>query len=329
MAVLAGDAGGTKTILALVEGEAHDFRVVAEQRYASGEFPGLAPIVRRFLHAHGATAEAACFGVPGAVRDGECRTPNLPWFLSEAELATATGIPHVQLVNDFVAAAAGVLVLPPGSLLALQEGTPSSTGTRAVLGAGTGLGQAILTWDGHQYLVLPTEAGHADFAPQGSLQRDLAASLEERMEHVSVERLVSGPGLKRIYEFLVDRGVSSWPEVREAFAWEDPSAVISRFALTRRDLACEQALDLFFELYGAEAGNLALRVLPTGGVYVVGGIAVKNLEKLTDGTFIRAFRRKGRLREVLERIPVHVALEPRVGLLGAARQALQLIPSRT
>lgn len=329
MAVLAGDAGGTKTILALVEGEEHDFKVVAEKQYASAEFPGLTPIVRRFLNAHGATAEAACFGVPGAVRDGECRTPNLPWFLSETDLAATTGIPRVQLVNDFVAAASGVLVLPPPSLLALQEGAPSATGTRAVLGAGTGLGQAILTWDGRQYLVLPTEAGHADFAPQGSLQRDLAASLEERMEHVSVERLVSGPGLKRIYEFLVERGVSSWPEVRESFAWEDPSAVISRFALTRRDLACEQALDLFFELYGAEAGNLALRVLPTGGVYVVGGIAVKNLEKLNDGTFMRAFRRKGRLREVLERIPVHVVLEPRVGLLGAARQAVRLIPPRT
>lgn len=329
MAVLAGDAGGTKTILALVEGEEHDFQVVAEQQYASAEFPGLAPIVRRFLGAHGTAAEAACFGVPGAVREGECRTPNLPWFLSETELATATGIPHVRLVNDFVAAASGVVALPPDSMLALQDGSPASTGTRAVLGAGTGLGQAILTWDGRQYLVLPTEAGHADFAPQGGLQRDLAASLEERMEHVSVERLVSGPGLKRIYEFLVGRGVSSWPEVREAFAREDPSSVISRFALSHRDLACEQALDLFIELYGSEAGNLALRVLPTGGVYVVGGIAVKNLEKLLDGAFMRAFRRKGRLREVLERIPVFVVLEPRVGLLGAARDAIRLIPARS
>ncbi|HPC83595.1 MAG TPA: glucokinase [Thermoanaerobaculaceae bacterium] len=328
MTVLAGDAGGTKTILALVEGEEHDFRIVAEERFASAEYPGLAPIVRRFLEAHEATVEAACFGVPGAVRHGECGTPNLPWFLSESELESATGVPHVRLVNDFAAAAAGVLVLPPSALLALQPGRPVSTGHKAVLGAGTGLGQAILVWDGSQHLIVPTEAGHADFAPQGDLQRELAASLEAKLGHVSVERLVSGPGLRRIYEFLVERGVSSWPEVREAFAVDDPAAVISSYALRRRDLACEQALDLFFELYGAEAGNLALRTLPTGGLYVVGGIAIKNLEKLQDGTFMRAFRRKGRLRAVLEQIPVHVALEHLVGLLGAAREAVRLVPVR-
>lgn len=328
MAVLAGDAGGTKTILALVEGEEHDFRVVAEEQYASSEYAGLAPIVRRFLDSHDAAADAACFGVPGAVSKGECSTPNLPWFLSEDELQRATGVPRVRLVNDFAVAAAGVLVLPPGSLLTLQPGRPVSTGHKAVLGAGTGLGQAILAWDGREHVILPTEAGHADFAPQGEIQRALAASLESKLEHVSVERLVSGPGLKRIYDFLVERGVSSWPEVREAFTVDDPSAVISSYALRRRDLACEQALDLFFELYGAEAGNLALRTLPTGGVYVVGSIAVKNLEKLQDGTFMRAFRRKGRLRALLEQIPVYVALDHRVGLLGAARQAVRLVPAR-
>lgn len=328
MPVLAGDAGGTKTILALVEGEEHDFRIVAEEQFPSREFPGLGPIVRRFLQNHAAAPDAACFGVPGAVRHGECSTPNLPWFLSENELQEATGIPKTLLINDFVAAAAGVLVLPSTSLLTLQAGRPVATGPKAVLGAGTGLGQAILAWDGRDHVILPTEGGHADFAPQGELQRALAASLESRLEHVSVERLVSGPGLKRIYDFLLERGVSSWPEVREAFAFDDPSAVISSYALRRCDLACEQALDLFFELYGAEAGNLALRTLPTGGLYVVGAIAIKNLEKLQDGTFMRAFRRKGRLREVLEQIPVHVALEHRVGLLGAARQAVRLVPAR-
>lgn len=328
MAVLAGDAGGTKTILALIEGEEHDFRIVAEERYASAEFAGLAPIVRRFLDTCDAKADAACFGVPGAVSKGECNTPNLPWYLSEEELQHSTGVPHVRLVNDFVAAATGVLVLPPRSVLTLQQGAPVSTGPKAVLGAGTGLGQAVLAWDGHEHVILPTEAGHADFAPQGEIQRALAASLESKLEHVSVERLVSGPGIRRIYDFLVVRGVSSWPEVREAFALDDPSAVISSFALRRRDLACEQALDLFFELYGAEAGNLALRTLPTGGVYVVGGIAVKNLEKLQDGTFMRAFRRKGRLRALLEQIPVYVVLDHRVGLLGAARQAVRLVPPR-
>lgn len=328
MAVLAGDAGGTKTILALVEGEEHDFRIVAEEQYASADFPDLAAIVRRFLDARGATASAACFGVPGAVSKGECRTPNLPWRLSEHELQRATGVPRVQLVNDFVAAAAGVLVLSPDSLLTLQAGTPSSTGHKAVLGAGTGLGQAILAWNGQEHIILPTEAGHTDFAPQREIQRALAASLEKELGHVSVERLVSGPGLKRIYDFLVDRGVSSWPEVPEAFAFDDPAAVISSYALRHRDLACEQALEVFFELYGAEAGNLALRVLPRGGVYVVGSVAVKNLEKLLDGTFMRTFRSKGRLRPVVEQIPVYVVLDPRVGLLGAARHAVRLFPAR-
>lgn len=328
MAVLAGDAGGTKTILALVEGTEHDFRIVAEEQFPSAESPGLEAIVQRFLAGCPVRPDAACFGVPGAVIKGECRTPNLPWLLSEPELQRTTGVPRVQLVNDFAAAAVGVLVLPPGSLLTLQAGSPSSTGHKAVLGAGTGLGQAILAWNGHEHIILPTEAGHADFAPQGEIQRALAASLEKELGHVSVERVVSGSGLRRIYDFLVERGVSSWPEVREAFAFDDPAAVISSYALRRRDLACEQALDIFVELYGAEAGNLALRVLPRGGVYVVGGVAVKNLEKLQDGTFMRAFCSKGRLRPVLEQIPVHVVLEPRVGLLGAARQAVRLLPAR-
>jgi glucokinase len=329
MRVLAGDAGGTKTILAVVEGEQASFRIVAEQRFPSRDFPGLAPMISRFLETAGQSVDSACIGVPGAVVDGTCRTPNIPWALSERELQAQTEIPIVELVNDFVVAAAGVLVLSPESLATLQAGQPIATGTRAVLGAGTGLGQAVLSWDGTGYRVIPTEAGHADLAPRGELQRDLAASLEAQIGHVSVERVVSGPGLVRIYEFLVERGVSTWPEIRESFATEDPGSVISRYAMARHDLACEQALDLFVEMYGAEAGNLALRTLPQGGLYVAGGIAGKILDKLREGRFMQAFLDKGRLRELLETIPVHVVLDPKVGLYGAAMTAFVRNPEDT
>ena len=326
MKVLAGDAGGTKTILAVAEGDAASFRIVAEQRFTSRDYPGLAPMVEQLLEGGKHEVAAACIGVPGAVASGACRTPNIPWVITENELSTQTGIGHVRLVNDFVAAAAGVLVLSSDSLCALQAGAPQATGTRAVLGAGTGLGQAILVWDGVSYRINPTEAGHADLAPRGDLQRELAARLEAELGHVSVERVVSGPGLVRTYEFMVERGVSTWPEIREAFSTEDPAAVISRNAMSHQDLACEQAVDLFVEMYGAEAGNLALRVLPRGGLYVAGGIAAKILPKLQEGAFMRAFLDKGRLRELLETIPVHVVLDPAVGLYGAATMAFREFP---
>jgi glucokinase len=321
MKVLAGDAGGTKTILAVAEGEGAAFRTIAEEKFASRDFPGLAPIIQRFLKSTGSEVATACIGVPGAVTGGMSRTPNLPWVLSETELETQTGISHVELINDFQAAATGVLSLSEEALVTLQSGLPQPTGTRAVIGAGTGLGQALLVWDGTSYHVNPTEAGHADLAPRGELQRELATRLEAQLGHVSVERVVSGPGLVHVYEFIVDRGVSSWPEIRESFATEDAAAVISRYAMSRQDLASEQALDLFVDMYGAEAGNLALRVLPRGGLYVAGGIAAKILGKLQEGRFMQAFLDKGRLRELLETIPVYVVLDPKVGLYGAAATA--------
>lgn len=327
MRVLAGDVGGTKTVLAIVDGDEASFRVVEEERFSSQDCPGLAPVIRKFLRRTGQEVSSGCIGVPGAVVEGSCRTPNLPWVLSARELQVKTGVGHIELVNDFVAAATGVLVLRPDALMTLQAGNPIPTGARAVIGAGTGLGQAFLVWDGTGFRVSPTEAGHADAAPRGELQRRLVARLEEQLGgHVSIERIVSGPGLVRVYEFMVEDGVSTWPEIREAFADEDAAAVISRHGLSRNDLACEQALDLFVEMYGAEAGNLALRALPRGGLYVAGGIAAKILEKLQDGHFMRAFLDKGRLSELLRTIPVHVVLEPMVGLLGAAVVAFRARP---
>jgi glucokinase len=323
--VLAGDVGGTKTLLALAEPAGGTVRTVRETSYPSPRYPGLAPIVREFLQGVEAPPGAACFGVPGPVLHGECRTPNLPWFLTERDIVRDTGLPGVRLINDFAAAAMGVLALSPESFLTVQEGVPEEHGTIAVIGAGTGIGQAFLFWDGRRYRANPTEGGHAGFAPQGELQRDLLAYLERSYQPVSVERAVSGPGLLRIYRFLVERGVSSWPEVGQAIAREDPGEVIARHALAASDLACEQALDLFVACYAAEAANMALRGMATGGVYVGGGIAPKILPKLQDGKFLATFRSKGRMGDLMQRIPLRVVLEARAGLLGAALEALHMV----
>jgi glucokinase len=323
--VLAGDVGGTKTLLALVEPAGAGVRLLAQRRFDSPAHSGLASIVSAFLRDTGAGVTAACFGVPGAVMDGECTTPNLPWLIRAAEIGQASGIARVRLINDFAAAALGVLLLDRESLATLQPGNPIEHGTRAVLGAGTGLGVALLVWDGMRYAVLPTEGGHADFAPQGELQRALQLSLEAgHGGRVSVERIVSGPGLARIYHFLVAQGTPTLPEVARAMEAEDPGAVVSRFGLSGSDPACAQALDLFVAAYGAEAGNLALRSLPHGGLYVAGGVAPRIRAKIEGGAFIAAFRHKGRMSSLMETFPVHLVLDLGVGLLGAAAEACRL-----
>lgn len=318
MAIVAGDVGGSKTILAVVEVEAGEVRVVAERRFSSPDYPGLAPMISEFLEEVPGSVNRACCGVPGAVVNRACRTPNLPWQLHEESLQQQTGIPRITLVNDFAAAALGVIALPDEALAPIQEGTPRSQGPKAVLGAGTGLGQALLWWDGHRYRVQATESGHCDFAPQGDLQRDLLAHLERELSHVSVERVVSGPGLVRVYRYLVDQGMPPAPAVQQVLEDGDAASVIAELAMQEGDPTCDAALDCFVRAYGAEAGNLALRTLPSGGVYVAGGIAPKILPRLQDGTFLRAFRNKGRLSDLMATVPVQVVLEERAGLFGAA-----------
>jgi glucokinase len=325
--VLAGDIGGTKSLLAAarVSGGAGAVETVAERRFPSAAYSDLAPIVTEFVSQLDEAVVVACFGVPGAVVDGACKTPNLPWFLSESALERDTGIARVRLVNDLAAAASGVLALPPQALLTLQAGKLAGHGTKAVIGAGTGLGQAILWWDGAEYRVQATEGGHGGFAAQGDLQHELARWLEAHTMPVSVERVVSGQGLVGIYEFLAGRGTPTSGAIAQEQGAGDPAAVIAGHALAGDDEACRQALELFVEAYGAEAGSLALRVLATGGVYVAGGIAAKIRSRLQDGVFMRAFRNKGRMTELMQRIPVHVVLEPRVGLLGALAEATALL----
>ncbi|HUX65007.1 glucokinase [Sulfuricella sp.] len=320
--LLAGDIGGTKTLLRLSE----EGRVLTERRFESAAYAGLEPIIAEFLRdcpSH--SIASACFGVAGPVDGGQANITNLPWRIDAAAIAAEFGITQVQLINDFQAVAYGIEALGADDLLTLQAGVPLERGVRAVIGAGTGLGEGFMVWQGDHYEALPSEGSHADFAPADMWQAELLRYLAARFGHVSYERLASGPGLANIFNFLCDseEGRAS-QELLAAIREGDPSAAISRFALAGNDRLAAEALDLFIRIYGAEAGNLALKVLARGGVYVAGGIAPQIIEKLKDGRFLKAFADKGRYAELLATIPVHVVLNPNVGLMGAERVAGRL-----
>lgn len=324
MKVLAGDIGGTNARLAIADLGEGAPRIVKEQHFPSGDAPGLAPIVRRFLDAAGERVERACFGIAGPVVDGECRTPNLPWTVSARELARDLGIPRTVIINDFVAAAHGIACLRPRDLVTLQEGKAEPHGTLALIGAGTGLGEGFLAWDGMRYRVHASEGGHADFAASDEASWALRQSLLDEYGRVSWERVLSGAGLAQLYRHFAATGtLPERPDVRREMEREDPAAVVTRHALAGDDAISAKALEAFVAAYGAQAGNLALTVLATGGVYLAGGIAPRIVAKLRDGTFLKAFRNKGRMADLMARIPVHVIVSPDVGLLGAARAAAE------
>ncbi|HEX6537466.1 MAG TPA: glucokinase [Gemmatimonadaceae bacterium] len=318
MRVLAGDIGGTHARLAVVDITRHTIRVVEAHAYASRDFPGLAPIVREFLAAAGATFDRACFGVACPVVGGDCETPNLPWTISARRLAAEIGIARTRVINDLDAIAYGIDRLGPGDVVTLQPGRPVERGVVGIIGAGTGLGQAFLAWEGGRYRPRPSEGGHASFAAANEVEWELQRHLAARYGHVSAERVLSGPGLLNIYQFLAERTPGRVAPSVHAEVQREGGVAVSRHALAGTDGLCADALTIFAGAYGAQAGNLALTVLATGGVYVVGGIAPSIIDKLRDGTFIAAFRAKGRLADLLERIPVHVVMNPSIGLFGAA-----------
>ncbi len=283
-------------------------------------------MVRRFL-GDGPSSEiaAACFGVAGPVVDGRCVTTNLPWEVDEASLSEAIPAPRVRLLNDLEAAGYGVLSLPPAELAPLQAGRVRK-GNMVLIAAGTGLGEAILVWDGARHRVVASEGGHADFAPRNDLEIELLRFLQKEFGHVSYERVLSGPGLYNIYRFLRERGDMAEPcWLRDRLEREDPGAVVSEVGLAGGDPLCATALDLFASIYGSEAGNLALKALAVGGVFVGGGIAPKIRAKLTDGRFTTAFCDKGRYHDLMASIPVRLVLNTRAPLLGAARVARDLL----
>jgi len=323
--ILAGDIGGTKTVIGLFEQTGDRLQAVHEETFPSKSYATLEAILDLFLGGGSRPAlRSACFGVAGPVIEGKSKTTNLPWELDEPSLEKALQVPRVKLLNDLEAAAYGMLHLDPTDLRVLQPGLKRQ-GNIAVIAAGTGLGQAILYWDGQHHHPLASEGGHADFAPHTESEMELLIYLRREFGHVSCERLLSGPGLFNIYRFVRDSGFATEPEwLRQQIAQGDPGAVISQIGLAGEHPLCTRALDLFSSVYGAEAGNLALKAFAVGGVYVGGGIAPKILSRLQDGAFLHAFTDKGRLSDLMRSIEVKVALNPRAPLIGAAHYALRL-----
>ena len=325
--VLGADVGGTTTKLGLARVEANLPVILCRSHYLSGRYAALDDLVEAFLAEpplapYASAIAAACFAVAGPVENGHARLTNLPWQPSEDEIARRFGFPCVRLINDFAAAGLGIQQLSGGDLLTLQAGSPVERGDKVVVGAGTGLGVALLDWDIDQYEVHPSEAGHTDFAPVDALQDQLLAHLRRQFPRVSYERVLSGRGLGRIFEFLVESGAGEpTPALKQAIEQGDSAKAITESGLAGRDELAARALDLFASAYGSFAGNMALTMLAHGGVYVAGGIAPKIAPKLQDGTFMRAFTAKGRFRTLLESLPVHVVMNEQVGLYGALVEA--------
>jgi glucokinase len=322
--ILAGDVGGTKVHLALYQFAEGRLQHVTDERFPAREFDGLETIVRTFLGTQGLPeVTSACFGVPGPVRNGRLKLTNLPWMLDARELARNLNIDHVFLINDLEANGYGISELTKDQVYTLSSGDPSVIGNRGLMSAGTGLGQAVLMWNGNMHMPIASEGGHCDFAPRNETEIDLLRYLQKTLGgRVSYERVVSGLGLKNVYSFLRDHvGMTESAELRDRMAHEDPNAVIGELGESGKDELCARALDIFVSVYGAEAGNLALKVLAIGGMFIGGGIAPKILDKMRDGTFMQAFTDKGRLSDLLVQTPVHIILESRAALMGAAAYA--------
>jgi glucokinase len=323
--ILAGDVGGTKTDLGLFKHSAGTLELVREHRYATAKFDSLEAVCVDFVGA--GAVNAACLGVPGPIIDGRAHATNVPWELSSATLSRALkGVP-VRLLNDLAAIAYGMVNLKPSEFVVLHPAeNPPAHGNIAVIAAGTGLGESSLVWEGDKYYAVASEGGHADFAPHNAEQIELLRSLAAEFGHVSYERVLSGPGLWNVYQFLRRESHVEEPAWLSAqIAAGDASAAVSEAAIAGRDPVCVQALTMFCDIYGSEAANLALKVLALGGVYLGGGIAPKILPMLTNGTFVRGFLAKGRLNEILKRIEVRVSLNPAAGLLGAAHVAAAML----
>lgn len=325
---LAGDLGGTKTVLGLFRPAGERLVPVSESTYPSQDSGTFDALLDRFLHEHSpGPLQAACFGVAGTVVDGRCETTNLPWILEERALSDRLGTPRAKLINDLEATGFGMLFLPPEELESLNSrAAPQRSSNRAVIAAGTGLGEALLYWDGTRYHPIASEGGHGDFGPHTDLEIELLRYLRNRFGgHVSYERVLSGPAFSNIYDFLRARGhTPEAPGVAARLAHGDRNATIAQLGLAGEDPLCAEAVDLFCAIYGAEAGNLALRGVAIGGVYVGGGIAPKLLPALRRGGFLASFVDKGRFRDFLEAIDVRVVLNPKAALIGAAHYAARL-----
>jgi glucokinase len=321
--ILAGDIGGTHARLAFFDVSNGHFSLISASVFPSREYTGLDEIVSKFVDATNVHPESACFGVAGPVRNGRVEASNLPWVIESNRLADELRIKKAVLINDVEANAWGIPTLDPKDVVSLNQVKGAPAGNQAVIAAGTGLGEAGMYWDGVQHHVFACEGGHGDFAPRNELEMDLLRYLRARFGHVSYERIVSGPGLLNVFHFLRDSGRGTEPKwLAEEMLHSDPAAAISKAALEGKCPLSEQALDLFVSIYGAEAGNLALKIMATGGVYLGGGIAPKIVPKLSGPLFMQAFVCKGRMQPLLETMPVKVITNDKTALLGAARCAV-------
>jgi glucokinase len=325
--ILAGDVGGTKCNLALFSENGGNLTSVFKQRFASKDFAQFDLIVREFSlqaapHLANERVRAAGFGVAGPVIENRVRATNLPWTVDAAVLASELKLSDVVLMNDLGATGHSIEHLCPEEYCVLNAGTPEHGGTRALLAAGTGLGQSILVWDGARYRVVPSEGGHSDFAPHTEQQIELLRYMRRRNPQVSWELILSGRGFRTLHEFLNPNVIH--PSFEDPGM--DPAPEITKLGLSKECPVCVDTLDLWTAIYGAEAGNLALKVLALGGVYVAGGIAVKIIEKIKDGAFFEAFRDKWKFESMLSNIPVSVVLNESAPLLGAAYEALASLP---
>lgn len=316
---LAGDIGGTKSRLAIFSDGADPREPLAEETFPSGRYPGIEALIQTFLERKGLPADRACFAVAGPVIRGRAKMTNLPWIADAEAIQDKCGLRSVRLLNDLAATARAVPLLKPGELHTLCPGEPAADGVIAVIAPGTGLGEAFLTRNGTCRQEHESEGGHADFAPGSPLEEELLQELRKEFGHVSYERVCSGPGIARIYRFLKEKGMEEPATLAARLAAvDDPTPIIVEAAFKEKAGLCIRTMELFCSILGAEAGNLALKTLATGGIFIGGGIAPRILPLLEKGPFPAAFRRKGRMADLLLRIPVHVIVEPRAALIGAA-----------
>jgi glucokinase len=324
--ILAGDVGGTKVHLALYSFQRGKLAHIRDEKYPANEYSGLGEVIVKFLAEGtevGEEVTAACFGVPGPVQAGRLRLTNLPWEIDSLELSKSLNIEHLFLINDLEANGYGIPELSSDQICVLSDGDPAAIGHRGLVSAGTGLGEAVLVWTGGHHLPLASEGGHTDFAPRNEVEIELLRYLWKVLGgRASYERVVSGLGLRNIYAFLRDeKGIEEPAWLKERMEAEDPNAVIGEVGESDGNELCVRTLEIFASAYGAEAGNLALKILASGGIYLGGGIAPKILKTMRSGTFMQAFYDKGRLSHLLEKMPVRVILESRAALMGAAAYA--------
>lgn len=322
--ILAGEIGATRTRLAAFEKEGSRLRIVVEKTYPSQQHTSLSDIISTFIKTEGVGVYQACFGVAGPVRRGRSKISNLPWVIDSRDLAKQLKLDSVGMINDLEAYAYGIDGLDSKDFVTLNEGSEDAEGNRAIISARTGLGVAGLYWDGFRHHPFACEGGHSDFAPRNALEMELLTYLQKKYGRISCERLLSGPGIKNIYDFLRDTNKADEPGwlKDQIAATPDAPALISQLALAGKAAICDQTMSLFVSIYGAETGNVALNFLSTGGIYIGGSVAAKNVSKMKDPVFMQSFLDKGRMVPLLKEIPVMIVLNDDAGIIGAARYTL-------